>query len=754
MQYSRRRLVSSLLLVVSDLSLIVAEEIPVLPVLPVTETEVSPVTVSASRLDTPPLEQPYAYYRTDREALDRANAKSPVEALDHTPGVSVQKTAGNQSSPYLRGLTGEQTLLLFDGVRLNHAMNRGGPNQYAAMIPDTAVESADVLLGSSGSVQGSDGLTGTVDFVQAKAGRGVTTAASPWLSVREHTADGEQLQAGVDGRSGGFAYSVDGGRTWARDRRGGKDAGDHLFGAAQGQRTIPNSGYDQHDFGGRVAYTGLTRNRFEVSAGRTRQSDAPRADGYFENSGNPARIARYYDPQTFDYGHARHIFAGSAGVPRVQSTLWWHRHSEAQTQEDIQNFGTATQRYRRREWVDTIATVGFDLQLTSVVGDRHALTYGGTLYQERTSNSIQQYRSPAGNTNPGSAIFDAANSSAGFTTVPDDSRYTGSGVFLQDLWTLSDHWDVLVGGRWSRYAWSTDVTADRAGFATVGNTTIEDHAQAFTGNLRLGWHPVDPATIFTGLSQGFRAPNLSNIAGIQSRASSNIQVQGKGDLDPEKSLTYEIGAKYAEERDSAALTFFYTQLKDLIQVTYIDVNGDGQITAADQARTDNANRAHLAGFELAHDWGVMSERLPHEQRLAVFNVVNATTGEADQENAQGQVETVHISRANRVFGMGGVTWEPAPVWYLTFQTRWSMAYKEVNPGDATDTRHTTFQALDGDPGSMPGFAVLDLKAGWKAGRNLRIDGAVENLLNHTYREVGSGIDGAGLSGVLRLTARY
>jgi iron complex outermembrane receptor protein/hemoglobin/transferrin/lactoferrin receptor protein len=137
--------------------------------------------------------------------------------------------------------------------------------------------------------------------------------------------------------------------------------------------------------------------------------------------------------------------------------------------------------------------------------------------------------------------------------------------------------------------------------------------------------------------------------------------------------------------------------------------------------------------------------------LAIFNVINAVTGEAEVENGQGVVETQHISRANRVFGQGGVTFEPTTAWYVTFQTRWSMAYKEPAPGDATDVRHTTFGYADG---GMPGYAVLDLKAGYRWNKAIRLDGALENLLNHSYREVGSGIDGAGLSGVVRVTARY
>lgn len=718
---------------------------------PVVQGEPIIVVGSVSRLEDPPVYQPYAYYRQDREEIDRANQASPVESLDHTPGVYVQKTAGNQSSPYVRGLTGEQTLLMFDGVRLSHAGMRPGPNQYSSMLPGNAVGSIDVLLGSSGTVQGSDGLTGTLDFRMAEAGRGTAKAASPWASVREDTADGHTFSAGVDGAVGGFLYSVDVSRGSYGDRIGGKDAGDHLYGDAEGFRDIPNSGYEQADGGARLAYVGLAGNRFELSGGRVKQWDSPRADGYYENSGNPRNISRFYDPQQFDYIHARHIFAGEGSIPRVQTTGWWHRHQEYQIREDLQN-GT---RYRRRETDDQITTIGVDLQLTSRIST-HEVTYGATWYEDRTANDARAYRSPAGNTNPGAAVYDPALSQPGTTTLPDGSRYQGLGLFAQDLWSIAPAWDVLVGLRWSRSSWKSDVTTDRPGYAAYTDGRVEGDASAVTANARVGWHPIEDSTVFAGISQGFRAPNLTNLTGIQSRASNDtIQVQGNPDLEPEKSLTYEIGSKIEQMRDNASLTFFYTRIDDLIQNTYIDTNGNGTIGAGDQSVSSNAESAELAGFELGEDWGVLASSLPTDSRLSIFNVVNATTGEADEQSATtGEVNTVHISRANRVFGLGGITFEPTPVWYLTFQTRWSMAYKEVNVGDGNDVRHTTFQAKGRDAGAMPGYAVLDLKAGWRWNDTIRVDGAIENLLDHTYREVGSGIDGSGVSTVVRLTARY
>ncbi len=717
----------------------------------------STLAVSATRLSSAPENQPYAFYRHQRTELDQATGRTAVDALNNTPGVFVQKTAGNQSSPYIRGLTGEQTLLLLDGVRLNNAMFRPGANQYSALIPDSSIGAMDVILGSSSTVSGSDGLTGAIDFRLAEAGRGLDQAISPWVTARGGSADGYRVAGGFDGRVGDFLYSLDGGFADYHDLEGGKNAGGHLFGTAAGQDEIPNSSFSEYHFGGRVAYVGLQNNRFELSAGQTEQWDAPRPDGYFENSAAATRFSRYYDPQTFTYAHARHVYGGAGSLPRVQTTLYYHQQAEEQTRED-NNAG----RYRRREYQDQIDTLGVDLQLTSMVY-RHELTYGGTLYQDRTTTDYQRYQSPAANLNPANAVQDqSAASNPGQTTVPDDATYNGVGVFLQDFWRITDQWDLLVGLRYSRYDWNFDVTADRAGYATIGPAAIDDSADAVTGSVRLGFTPTPPVYTFIGVSQGFRAPNLSNLSGIQDRGSSTSggtgpQVLGNPSLDAEKSVTYELGGRLTDGKDQLALTGFYTTIDDLIQAEYTDVNGDGAITAADTARVVNSEQARLWGAEFSSDYGLpMSNVLPAHARLSLFQVTNWVNGKVDAYNpASLSVEEFNLSKANRLFGVLGTRLGLEQGWWGLMQMRWSAPYHDVAPGDATDTRHTTFGAVGEAPGAMPGYAVLDMKVGWIVpGGKYWVDLALENLLNATYREPGSGTDGSGLNAILSAGARF
>ncbi len=725
---------------------------------PPQDTTPTTLAVSATRLSSSPAEQPYAFYRLNELSLQHATDRTAVEALNYTPGVFVQKTAGNQSSPYIRGLTGEQTLLLFDGVRLSNALFRPGANQYSALIPASSLSGIDVILGSSSTVTGSDGLTGALDFRLANAGRDVNAAASPWASGRVGSADGYRVAAGVDGRVSNFLYSFDAGFAEYHDLIGGKDAGNHLFGSAAGQDDIPNSSFKEYHVGARVAYVGIENNRFELAAGQTEQWDAPRPDGYFENSGNTGRFTRYYDPQTFTYVHARHIFGGAGSLPRVQTTLYYHLQQEEQFRED-NNGG----RYRRREYQDGISTLGLDLQLTSHI-DRHEITYGGTVYQDDISSDFQRYRSPAADLNPANAVLDQTGAlNPGTTTVPDGATYMGYGVFVQDFWRINEQWDILGGLRYSRYDWNFDVTADRNGYASIGPKTIDESADNVTGSLRLGFAPIKPVYTFAGVSQGFRAPNISNLAGSQDRGSGSSgsgtgpQIEGNPALDPEQSLTYEIGGRLNVERDTIALTGFYTTINDYIQVQYIDVNSDGIIDNTDQAKVVNTEQARLWGAEFSFDYGLpVHNWLPAGDRLALVQTTNWVNGKVDAYNTvTNQVEEFNLSKANRLFGQAGLRYNMVTGWWGMFRSRWSAAYDKVAPGDDSDTRHTTFGAVGETPGAMPGYAVFDLKVGWvKTGGKYWVDLAVENIFNTTYREPGSGTDGSGMNLILGAGARF
>jgi len=82
----------------------------------------------------------------------------------NSTGVFVQKSTHGAGSPFVRGLTGNQTLILIDGIRLNNSTFRYGSNQYLNIIDPFSLDKIEILRGSGSVAYGSDALGGTVQL--------------------------------------------------------------------------------------------------------------------------------------------------------------------------------------------------------------------------------------------------------------------------------------------------------------------------------------------------------------------------------------------------------------------------------------------------------------------------------------------------------------------------------------------------------------------------------------------------------------
>ena len=88
------------------------------------------VVVTANRNTEEAKEVPYTLeILTAEDLLENATRTLP-QAFLNTPSVLVQQTTTGHGSPYIRGFTGRQNLLLQDGIRLNNSTWRNGPVQY------------------------------------------------------------------------------------------------------------------------------------------------------------------------------------------------------------------------------------------------------------------------------------------------------------------------------------------------------------------------------------------------------------------------------------------------------------------------------------------------------------------------------------------------------------------------------------------------------------------------------------------------
>lgn len=675
--------------------------------------QLAPATITATRSTAPIEQQPYAIYRHTSEEIDYSIGRTNLDKINYGPGIMIQRTAPSQASPFIRGLTGEQSLLLFDGVRLSHAMMRGGPNQYAAMVPNHGVASIDAILGSSSVVQGSDGLTGAIDFRLAPAG-GYGETMSPWVKMKADLANGSSMGLGVDSgyQESGWAYSFDASFEDYHNRIGGKEASDRIMNFVGGQREIPNTAYDQYSLGARLSYDGAKDHRYEINFGKITQNDTPRPDGYAENSFDASKVFRLYDEQSFSYVHLRDRWQlDQSWAQNVTTTLAYHLHEESQRRLDRTGA-------RFRTYNDEIASTSLDIEFQSGFGP-HALTWGATLIEEETSNTASD------NTKAGGV---------GTSTVPDGSEYNSLGLYVQNDHDLGGGWNLLYGLRYSQYDWSF----------TGGSGDTSD----LTWNLRAQYFLSEGSRVFAGVSRAFRAPNLVNLSGIQDRGSNNTVVKGNPNLEAETSITAELGYNYGDADKNVAITLFNTELDDVIQ-RYVRQIGAGNFF-------DNIDSSTIYGGEF--DGSVkLAGNDKSSWSAKAFTTASYVRATKDiLIDGVGMLED-NLSRSNRLYGKSGVTFEHRNGFKGLVQVRWHDTYDKVESypvGSADDDDDRLI--VPGDvTGAMPGYAVYDVRLDWHSedGKQKWALG-VENISNKTYRVVGSGADGAGRNAFVEVSLRY
>src|SRR5688572_28261031 len=130
----------------------------------------SEVTVTATRKPQEKHLIPYTIQSLSLVDFEKYQPRTTPEALVGLTGVFVQKTNHGGGSPFIRGLTGNQTLILIDGIRLNNSTFRYGPNQYLNTIDPFTINRIEVAEGT-GSVQyGSDAMGGVIQVFTSDQG--------------------------------------------------------------------------------------------------------------------------------------------------------------------------------------------------------------------------------------------------------------------------------------------------------------------------------------------------------------------------------------------------------------------------------------------------------------------------------------------------------------------------------------------------------------------------------------------------------
>jgi len=666
------------------------------------------VMVTAMRSERILPEVPYTGYVLDRETIQDQMPRTTPDILQGLPSVLLQKTSKGQGSPYLRGFTGFRTVMLVDGIRLNHSVFREGPNQYWNTVDPWSIDRYEVVMGPGSVLYGSDAVGGVVNAMSASpmpwAGQPVVL---PRMGFRGATADeSAQVRIGASGRVT-ERLSFSGGLTWKTfgDLEGGKDVGKQK-----------HTGYDETDFDLRADYSLKEGMTLTLAHQQVNQDDAWRTHKTiygieWEALEHGSELKRSFDQhRTLTYAR---LSATSLMGPVDAWRLTLSR--QEQTEDRI--------RLRTEDRTDQqgfeVITWGVSLEMESE-SDWGDWVYGMEYYRD----DVDSYRNKTG--------ADGVTKHSIQGPVADDASYDLLGLYVQDIISTFDGAIEWTPGL--RYTWA-GLDADRVEDPLTGDITIrDDQWDTVSASLRMRapFGITDGHAVFAGLSQGFRAPNLSDLTRLDSARSSEIETPVEG-LDPEKFLCAETGLRFQSERLFVEASVYYTWINDMIVRTPTGVIIDD----LEEVTKQNAGDGWIGGVEL-----VMGADLTEDWRLTLAG--SWMEGKVDTYPTSEPVQIrEYMSRLMPLTGQARLRWQPVgePFWLEGVLAAAAKADR-LSTRDKRDTQRIP-------PGGTPGYVVGTVRGGLTVMESLQLTLALENITDEDYRIHGSGVNEAGRNFVIQ-----
>ncbi len=664
------------------------------------------IIITGTRSDREIEQEPYSIQVIDQTQLERELPRTVPEALGELPGVLVQKTASGHGSPYIRGFTGNRTLLVIDGVRYNNATYRDGANEYFAQIDNFTLSQIELVAGPSSALYGSEAVGGVLNL---------TTRPTAMAGEAGQYAAGEQVvrySSGDNSVTSRSAFELGKGGEWGL--RGGFTLREYGNVRAADLGTLPYTSYGQRAANARLDLALSPTWLVTLNHQSLWQDDVPRTHStVFSRSfagtsvGSDLLREKDYD-RSLTYLKAR----GSTASDWLQSIELTLSHQARRERED------------RIRADGMVIDQGFDSDMLAFSAIANAelgplnLTYGLDVSREWIDSDRTD-------TDPVSGMTLIRVQGP----VGDDAHYDQAGLFVRAIRTISPTLSIEVSFRGSLVAVDIGRFADPLSGAAI---SFDDNWSNLSGSLRAQWQDQGHR-IWAGYSRSFRAPNVADISRFGRSRSNEIEIASLT-LEPETFDTLELGYRYQSDGVRIGANLYRTSLNDYIATVPTGQVRNGLIEVAKR----NAAAGHISGAEL---W------LDAELGSGFSLEGNATwlRGRLTVPGLAGPIEEP-ISRIQPLTGNLALAWERNNVWARA-EIRLVDRADQLSNGDLLDTQRIP-------PRGTPGYSLINLRAGASIARGLNLTIALNNLLDEAYRAHGSGSNEPGRHIVAGISARF
>lgn len=664
------------------------------------------IVVTATRSEfVRDLESPTATHSDTAGAASRAAGRVAADLLRTVPGVHVQQTSAGQGAVVLRGLVGNQVLLMVDGIPMNNGTYRDGPGQYLATIDPETIARIEVVRGPASVLYGSDAQGGVVNVITRPHpnGLGLTLGGALQASSSNRGARG-RLSAGY------------GTATWqARLGVSVQSASDLRAGSPVNAQTP--SGFDAWGADARIDYAPNVVHRLTVGVQQWTMEDVPRYDRYWDFRA-PALGPDYqyqFSPQTRQLGYARYAFrSGAAAVRRLTATASLAVQREGLTR---QRWAADTTPSPRIDFTrDDVLTPGVSLLGESQfpVADRPlTLTWGAEGYHDVLNSHGERQNVVDGSVTPTERQTATGPIPSG--RYPDGATMARVGLFLEADAPVTTWLRLSAGGRWSGFRSVAEVGTDLGG-------RVENSASALTGQAGAVARIIQPLDLTLRLAQGFRAPNLYDLTNVG--AVPGGVVVPNPNVGAERSLTYEAGLRVHAPTTVGEIVVYRTMIDGFIDRVPAAFNGDTLFEGERVYQGQNVGDARL--------WGIEAEAIQQLGPVELRGTLLYTFGK--QTLADGTVEP--MAKIPPLSGTAEARWwGPNRTWWVAYRLGWATLQDRLAARDLDDSRIQS--------GGTPGFATHSLVASATLARQFTLSLGLENLTDALYRTHASGVDAPG-----------
>ncbi|MFA8300719.1 MAG: TonB-dependent receptor domain-containing protein [Hyphomicrobiales bacterium] len=703
------------------------------------------VVISANRWEEKRDEIPNKIVVINQKEIALNNPQTSADLLSSSGEVFVQKSQLGGGSPMIRGFSANKVLLVYDGVRMNNAIFRGGNLQNVILIDPLSLENAEVIFGPGSVVYGSDALGGVMDFhstrvkLQGEDDEEKNVFGSALF--RKSSANDEltaHIDFGIAGKKFGSYTSI----TFSdyKDLRQGSNGNSYLkresyVDTYKGRDTLlvnsdPNeqkfSGYSQVNFLQKFRYKPSKTVDLGAEFLYSNSSNIPRYDRLIqEKKGKPKYAEWYYGPQRWMLGSINgKISESNIMFDDMKFNLAYQNYEESRNKRKFQNSNLDSQ-------VEKVNAYSLNLDFTKGLFSNVALFYG----LESIVNTVDSHGERK-NINSGSTKEHKSR-------YPDGgSDYYSNAAYASIRWNLCEKFTINSGVRYSQV--SLDAKFDNLSLFDLPFDKVPELKNikldngALNGSFGVVYRPFKSLILDMNLSSGFRAPNLDDVSKIFD-SGDGILVVPNPDLKPEYANNIDLGLTInIAAKGRLGVRGFYTKLKDAMVrrdfnlggVTHINYDG----TPSKIQALVNVGSATIYGASASLSYDI----LPFMNLHSSFTY---TQGEDEDK--------LPLRHVSPLFGQTGLTFTfDKIIFELWHEYNGEISYANLAPSER-DKAYLYAADGDGNPYS-PEWMTINAKTSIYLSKRMQVNLSVTNITDQRYRPYSSGISAAGRNFIISI----